>query len=148
MYSLTPRKKNSVREGKSTRVREDGCRADRPGRGLGERKLKSRVLSPVKEDRQVTIISGEMYPEWEIFQSRRWTRLLVDKSRFGNAGNGMFEKWSDCRSGEDPPKKFSEMAVTGSSLDESSRCVNIGNGSCINPVKISNWEIPRSLRLI
>ena len=81
----------------------------------------------------MTIALGEMYPEWGIIQRSRKTRSLVDKSRFGSAGNGMRIKVSDRRRGADPPKNESGRfgTVTDSFDEERYRCVSARNDSCI-----------------
>jgi hypothetical protein len=44
--------------------------------------------SLTSEDRQATITSGDMFPEFGTLQSRRETRSLEDKRRRGHAGKG------------------------------------------------------------
>ena len=79
----------------------------------------------------MTIALGEMYPEWGIIQNSRKSRSLVDKSSFGNAGNGMRIKLSDRRRGADPPKNESGRFGTDSFDEERYRCVSARNDSCI-----------------
>lgn len=55
-------------------------------------------------DRQVTIVSGKMYPECGISQRRRVTRSWADKGSLSNAGNAMPTNEGYCRCGTDVPK--------------------------------------------
>jgi len=89
-------------------------------------------LSLFKEDKQATIASGEIYSEWGRCDIDRVTRLLADKSRFGNAGNAMSRSLSVRRRGADPPKDESGRAGGKISEDHRhhrSRCVSSGNGA-------------------
>ena len=55
-------------------------------------------------------------------------RSWVDRSSFGNAGNGMPDKSSDLRRGADAPKNESGRSSPFSSFDQSRRDVSAGKG--------------------
>ena len=55
----------------------------------------------------VATASGEIYPGCDTRKRLRLTRSRADKTSFGNAGNGMSDRWSDFRRGVNPPKKVS-----------------------------------------
>ena len=101
-----------------------------------------RSSSPVNEDRQSTIISGEMYPEGGISERMRRERFAADKCNFGNAGNEMPSKESDCRRGADPPRNESGRpdAVEMCGGSESSTCISSGKGRPNATASRSNAE--------
>ena len=61
------------------------------------------------------------------------SRSVVDKSSFGNAGNGMRSKWSVRSRGADPPKKESGKIGESkfSELSQSARSSRTRNGLLI-----------------
>src|SRR6266581_5835835 len=61
---------------------EDGCWLDPSGRDRKSKRI-SRFSSLVKDDRQVTIAAGGMYPDSGILRRRSSTRSLVVKSSVG-----------------------------------------------------------------
>ena len=132
-YSLVPRNQKRVRAGRRKRVDEGTRWLSTSGRDEDDSNSKSRFSSLVNAERQATIPSGEIYPEWGISQSRRSTRSVADKRRFGNPGNGMRSNQRKRKRGVDPPKNESGATggVSRSSSDASRRCVNSGNGRLI-----------------
>jgi len=100
------------------------------GGGKSPRRMKSSLFNAAT---QVTMESGGMYPEGEIFQSWRLTRSWVDKSSFSNAGNGIPSKKSRRNHGADAPKNESGRTGADLSWDRRSRPVSSGNGFFIAP---------------
>ena len=88
----------------------------------------------------MTIASGEMYPVCGIFIRRRTTRLFVDNSSVGDAGNGTPDKVSDGRSGEDPPKNETGRTVIDPIFENGFRPVSAENGSCMISTSLSKKE--------
>ena len=103
-------------------------RFSRSARGRGDRNLMPSVSSFDNANREVTIAWGELYREGGILQRRSSTRSGVDKSSFGNAGNGMRDRMSFCSRGADPPKN--ELGRAGALIFRAKSCrdVNAGNG--------------------
>src|ERR1700747_955772 len=95
-----------------------------------------RNLSLGKADRQVTTISGEMYPDCGMPQRLRLTSCLADKSSFCIPGNGMQKRPNDRRHGAHPLKNESRR-TSGISKSKSLcttemfRSVSSGKGVCI-----------------
>jgi hypothetical protein len=91
--------------------------------------------------------SGEMYPEFGIWPRARWTMWVADKMNLGNDGNGMPDKWNDCRRrGADPPKNVSGSTGTFSSVDPRKKFVKTGSGPFIAATNFFNagtlmWNI-------
>jgi hypothetical protein len=128
-YSPAPRNRREVRAGRTERVSGGGCWLVECVINRASWNSRASSLSLVNVDRQATISSGEMYPEYGIRSRRSVTRSVADKSSFCGAGNEMPCKSSDRRRGVNPPRN--ESGRTGghlSSAEESSRDVSAGNG--------------------
>jgi hypothetical protein len=65
-YSLTPLKAKYPRMGRTERVEGGGRRLAWSGQDRGDWNLREKEERLVNVERAVTIVSGEMYPEWGI----------------------------------------------------------------------------------
>jgi hypothetical protein len=88
-----------------------------------------RNLSFGSADRDVAIVSGEMYPDSGILIRLRYVRSLVDERSCGNDGNEIRERVRRRRLGADPFKSLSRR--TSSSSESIERDLNAGNDSSI-----------------
>src|SRR6266852_2946398 len=121
--------------------RVGGC-GRRTGRDRGDSNISESSSSLVNVERQRTIASGEMYPEWGIL-----TRPVADKSSLGNPGKRTRLNRRSCRRGADPPKNDSGTTEGVSSSNASLQIVNSvnsGNGCCIAAKASSNCEFVTS----
>jgi len=148
-YSLAPRKSSVVRAGRTVRTQSGRRWLSLLGRECGEWNPRQSDSSLVKEDKQATIASGEMYSG--MCTRRRWTRSLAIKCSSRIAGNGMKLHSSDRRRGADPPKNDSGTISPLLSYRKSVRDVSSGKGYFIIAMKRSNSDIgtaPREIRQI
>jgi hypothetical protein len=103
------------------------------------------ISSLVNAERQVTISSGEMYPECGISRRMSVTRLGADKNSFRITGNGngmwMSRRCRRCRA--DPPRNESEMAGALRSTARSCNHFSTTNVFCIAAMTISSCELGR-----
>src|SRR5579863_5191892 len=144
-YSVTPLNTRRERVGRIVRACGSRVCLALSGRDQGDRKSRESDSSRVRADRQVTIASGEMYPECGMFQSQRLTRWGADKSSFGNAGNAMFPNQSLRRCGTDPPKNESEITGAISPCDQSIKSLSAGNGTCIPAASLPHTGLEEKL---
>ena len=71
------------------------------------------------------------------------TRSLADERSVGNAGKEINDKVICCKHGAYPPKNSAGRIGVCSPYDISVRCVNIGNGFCMNVANFPNSESVR-----
>jgi hypothetical protein len=111
-YSLTPVNFNFVRAGRIKRVRGGTGLFLLLGWSVGDLKWMQRDLSFGNADKDLAIVSGEMYPELGIFKRSRNARSLVDERSRGKDGKETENKVRCCRHGAGPFKNVSGRSNT------------------------------------
>lgn len=96
----------------------------------------------VKEVREATIASGEMYPGFGI--GNGGIDEVIRGQKFDSAGNAATSvNLNGCRNKADPPENKLWLTVAVPSVNESSssRCAISRNGYCIVTTNASNFEL-------